>query len=574
VVIFGLEQSFLVDIAIIIVFATIVAYFAKLLKQPPIFSYIISGLILGPLVLNLIKTSPALTTVSQLGIAFLLYIVGMSLDFKVLKQVGLISVLTGVGQVLFTTTIGFFILKTLGFSNIPALYLAIGLAFSSTIIIVKLLSDKDDLDTLYGRIAVGFLIVQDFIAILALVVITGLSNQVSFGNLLLETLLKGLFLVVLVFGFSKIILYSLFKSIARSQELLFISGIAWLFLVSVTFVSLGFNLEIGAFLAGLSLASIPYNKEITRKIQPLRDFFIVLFFVSLGLPLAISSISQIIYPAILLSLFVLIGNPIIVMVLMGLLGYKKRTSFLAGLAVAQISEFSLIIAALGFSLGHLDETVLSLITLIGIITIGLSTYMIIYSDKLYNVLSPYLGIFEKKKTKEDEISKYNKIGNYDVILFGGHRIGRVIIENFKDRKDKLLVVDYNPDIIDTLTKKRVHCVYGDVGNQDLLSEINLRKSKFIVSTIQNREDDLLILKYAKEINPKIKVIVTTVHMHEAFEFYKKGADYVLLPYMLSGDRVAGILGNVIRGKDSLQKLKKKHMKALREHSTDTYQLTS
>ena len=183
-VIFGLEQSFLVDIAIIIIFATIVAYFAKLLKQPPIFSYILSGLILGPLVLNLIRPSPALTTVSHLGIAFLLYIVGMSLDFKVLKQVGLISVLTGVGQVLFTTTIGFFILKTLGFSNIPALYLAIGLAFSSTIIIVKLLSDKDDLDTLYGRIAVGFLIVQDFIAILALIVITGLSNQVSFGNLI------------------------------------------------------------------------------------------------------------------------------------------------------------------------------------------------------------------------------------------------------------------------------------------------------------------------------------------------------------------------------------------------------
>ena len=573
-VIFGLEQSFLVDIAIIIIFATIVAYFAKLLKQPPIFSYILSGLILGPLVLNLIRPSPALTTVSHLGIAFLLYIVGMSLDFKVLKQVGLISVLTGVGQVLFTTTIGFFILKTLGFSNIPALYLAIGLAFSSTIIIVKLLSDKDDLDTLYGRIAVGFLIVQDFIAIFALIVITGLSNQVSFGNLLLETLLKGLFLVILVFGFSKIILYSLFKGIARSQELLFISGIAWLFLVSVTFVSLGFNLEMGAFLAGLSLASIPYNKEITRKIQPLRDFFIVLFFVSLGLPLAISSIGQIIYPAILLSLFVLIGNPIIVMILMGLLGYKKRTSFLAGLAVAQISEFSLIIAALGFNLGHLDETVLSLITLVGIITIGISTYMIIYSDKLYNILSPYLGIFEKKKTRGDEISKYSKLGNYDIILFGGHRIGRVVIDNFKDIRDKLLVVDYNPDIIETLTKKRVHCVYGDVGNQDLLNEINLRKAKFVVSTIQNREDDLFILKYAKEINPKIKVIVTTVHMHEAFEFYKKGADYVLLPYMLSGDRVAGILSNVLGGKDSLQKLKKEHMKSLREHSTDTYQLTS
>jgi len=573
VVILGLEQNFLVDIAIIIVFATIVAYFAKFLKQPPVFSYIISGLILGPLVLNLIKPSPALTTVSHLGIAFLLYIVGMSLDFRVLKQVGLVSVLTGVGQVLFTTTIGFFILKTLGFSNITALYLAIGLAFSSTIIIVKLLSDKGDLDTLYGRIAVGFLIVQDFIAILALIVITGLSNQVSFGNLLLETLLKGLFLVILVFGFSRVVLYSLFKSIARSQELLFISGIAWLLLVSVAFVSLGFNLEIGAFLAGLSLASIPYNQEITRKIQPLRDFFIVLFFVSLGLPLAISSIDQIIYPAILLSLFVLIGNPIIVMIWMGLLGYKKRTSFLAGLAVGQISEFSLIITALGFSLGHVDEAVLSLITLVAIITIGTSTYMIIYSDKLYSILSPYLGIFEKKETK-DEISKYSKLGTYDVILFGGHRIGRVVIDNFKDRKDKLLVIDYNPDIIDTLTKKRVPCVYGDVGNHDLLNEINLRKAKFVVSTIQNREDDLLILKYAKEINPKIKVIVTTVHMHEAFEFYKKGADYVLLPYMLSGDRVAGILGNVIRGKDSLQKLKKKHMKALREHSTDTYQLTS
>ena len=571
---FGLEQSLLADIAVIIIFATFVAYIARLLKQPPILSYIISGLLLGPLVLNLIKPSPELTTVSQLGIAFLLYIVGMSLDFKVLKQVGAISLLTGIGQVIFTTAIGFFILKVLGFSNIPSLYLALGLAFSSTIIIVKLLTDNNDLDTLYGRISIGFLIVQDFIAIFALILITSISSEFNLGSLILDTFFKGLFLVVLVFGFSKIILHNLFKSIARSQELLFISGIAWLLLVSILFVYSGFNLEIGAFLAGLSLASIPYNREITRKIQPLRDFFIILFFVSLGLPIVISHIGEIIYPAVILSLFVLIGNPIIVMILMGLLGYKKRTSFKAGLVVAQISEFSLIIAALGFSLGHLNEIALSLITLVGVITIAVSTYMVVYGDKLYNLFSPYLGIFEKKKTKEDELSKYNKHGIYDIILFGGHRIGRVLVENFKDDKDKLLVVDYNPDIIDILSKKKVPCVYGDVGNKDLLDELRFNKSKFVISTAQNRDDDLFILDYVKKINPKIKVILTTVHLHEAFEFYKKGCDYVLLPYMLSGESLSHMLKGVIKDKDSIEKLKKEHLKLLKDSTIDSYQLTS
>ena len=221
-VVLGIEQNLLADIAIIIIFATLVAYIARILKQPPILSYIISGLLLGPLVLNIIIPSPELTTISSLGIAFLLYMVGMSLDFKSLKKLGLSSILTGIGQVVFTTAVGFFILKALGFSNIPSLYLAVGLAFSSTIIIVKLLSDKNDLDTLYGKIAIGFLIVQDFIAIFALIFITGLSSNVGIGNVLLETLLKGIFLVVLVFGFSKFVLNRLFKSIAKSKELLFI----------------------------------------------------------------------------------------------------------------------------------------------------------------------------------------------------------------------------------------------------------------------------------------------------------------------------------------------------------------
>jgi len=559
------------DLAMIIIFATILALIAKLFKQPSILAYILTGVLLGPVVFGVIKQSDFLISLSDIGIAFLLFIVGLSLNFRILKEVGKISLITGIGQVIFTSVIGYVIIKLLGISTIPAIYIAVALTFSSTIIVVKLLSDKNTIDTLYGRIAVGFLIVQDFIAILALILISGLSSNVE--NLTFYTLKNGAMLFVFVYLFSKYVLSRLFNYLARSQELLFISSIAWCFIVGLLSVYFGFSIGIGAFLAGISIASLPYTLDIIGKITPLRDFFIVLFFAYLGLQItSFADIISIIPIGILLSLFVLIGNPLIVMVLIGLFGYKKNIGFYTGLTVAQISEFSLILVNLGYNVGHLTSYHVSLVTFVGVITITLSSYMIIYSEKIYKRLEKYLWIFERKKVfKNNHVLSKKK---YDIIILGGHRLARYIIEYLRKTRKKFLVIDYNPDIIKMLNKKKIPNVYGDISDVDFLKEIPFNKAKVVISTVPSRVDNLMVLGCLKKLNKKVKIFLTTQHMHEVKELYSNNVDYVILPYLISGENVTGVLDKAMKDKKYLEKLKKEQLKIISDSDIVSYQLTN
>lgn len=413
----------------------------KLLKQPEIIGYILSGIIAGPVFLNIINSTETLATFSQIGIALLLFFVGLNLNPKTIKEVGKISLITGIGQVVFTSGVGFLILKLLGFNTITSIYVAIALSFSSTIVIMKLITDKRELDSLYARISIGFLIVQDFIAIFILLIISSLGNKISLGYMLLETVLKGLAGIVLLFLLSIYVLPKITKVIAKSQEFLLLFSITWCFLVATLFHYLNFSIEVGALLAGMALSMSPYHFEISSRMKPLRDFFLVLFFIVLGSQMTFSNILNYFWIIIGLSLFVLIGNPIIVMVLMGLLGYTKRTSFLAGLTVAQISEFSMILVTMGASAGHLSQEIISVVTTIGLITFAGSTYMILYSNKLYSLLSKYLTIFERKGKKIDE-HKYHKDEDYEIILFGYNRIGFDILEALKKIRKKFLIIDF------------------------------------------------------------------------------------------------------------------------------------
>ncbi|MEK6951996.1 MAG: cation:proton antiporter [Nanoarchaeota archaeon] len=567
------SDALLFNLATIIIFATILALLARLFKQPSILAYILTGVILGPLFFGLINKSDFLASLSNLGVAFLLFIVGLSLNFRVLKEVGKISLITGIGQVVFTSLVGYIIIRAIGIEVIPAIYISVALTFSSTIIIVKLLSDKKVIDTLYGRISVGFLIVQDFIAILALILISGISGKIDAGVLFLNTLKNGLFLLVFVYLFSKYILNRLFNFLAKSQELLFISSIAWCFTVSLVSLYFGFSIEVGAFLAGISIASLPYRFDIIGKLVSLRDFFIVLFFVYLGLQItSFNDIISVIPVGLLLSLFVLIGNPLIVMILIGLFGYKKNVGFFTGLAVAQISEFSLILVNLGYNLGHLTSYHVSLVTFVGVITITLSSYMIIYSEKIYKKLEKYLWVFERKGVLKNHNLFVNK--KYDVIILGGHRLARYIIEYLRKNKKKILVVDYDPEIIKLLNRKNISTFYADVSNIDVLKEIPFNKVKVVISTIPSREDNLIVLDYLNGIEKKPKVFLTTQHMHEAKELYNNLADYVILPYLISGENVVEILGKIIKDKKYLEKLKKEQLKTISGSDIVSYQLTN
>jgi len=532
----------------------------KIFKQPLIIGYILSGIIVGPFFLNLVRESETLNIFSEMGIAFLLFIVGLHLSPKVIKEVGKISLITGVGQIIFTSLIGYFIGILLGFSKITSLYIAVALTFSSTIIIMKLLSDKDALEKLYGKISIGFLLVQDLIAIIILIVISSLFTGAGAGNLLFSTIIKGIILVIISIPVSYYVLPKLSEFTAKSQELLFISAITWGFGLSLLFLYAGFSIEVGALIAGIMLSMSPYSFEVSSKLKPLRDFFIISFFIILGSQMAFGDITKLILPAIIFSIFVLIGNPLIVMTLMGLLGYSKRTGFMAGLTVAQISEFSLILISLGVKTGSLSQEILSFVTIIGLITIAGSTYMILYSDWIFNKLSRFLKVFEKKKIHEKEIPTKE----YDYILLGYNRIGFSIIKSFSKITKKFLVVDYNPEIVKELQKEKVDAIYGDVDDSEFLEDLGIYKAKLVVSTIPEKETNQLILDILKRNKSHTISLLTGRQIEDALELYKAGADYVIMPHFLGGEYTAKLIESARDNNKIYQKEKNKEIKSLQE----------
>jgi len=551
-----------VEISIIIVITAIIAGVLRWFKQPLIIGYIIAGIIVGPALFNLIRSGETIEIFSHIGIALLLFTVGLNINPKILKKLGKVSLITGVGQVIFTSVVGFFIGNLLGFSTTVSIYIAVALTFSSTIIIMKLLSDKNETDTLYGRIAIGFLLVQDLIVILVLIVVASMAVEWNITSLAFGVIAKGIGLIGITLLVGFFILPRITKSIAKSQEFLLLFSIGWCLALASLSYYLNLSIEIGALLAGVTLAMSPYRLEISSKMKPLRDFFIILFFILLGSQMIFTDITQYIIPILIFSVFILIGNPLIVMVLMGLLGYTKRNSFLAGLTVAQISEFSLILVALGVKVGHLTNEILSFVTVVGLITITGSTYLIIYANKIYPYLSKYLSIFERRGRKVDE-HKYRKDEEYNTILFGYNRIGFDILKAFKELKSKYLVVDYNPEFITQLANQKINCRYGDIGDSEFLNKLNLEKIKMAVSTVPNVETNLLLINKIRESNKTAVVIVVSHQIDESTKLYKAGATYVLMPHFLGGHHVSEMIKKNKLNYDKFFKERVVHLEHLR-----------
>ncbi len=523
-------------VVIAIVVAAAFGFVAHLLRQPAIIGFMIAGFIIGSLAIFEIGNLDAIENLASIGITLLLFIVGLEMNFKELRHVGLVSLLTGLGQIVFTFIIGFFILTYLGFSSLPAMYIAIALTFSSTIIIIKLLSEKGDLNSLYGRISVGFLLVQDFVAILILIFLAGLQADGNAGMNFLMTLIKGFSL----FGLTVLVSYFLPKIlhfIGSSSELLFLFSLGWSLGIAALVGSplIGLSKEIGGFLAGLALANSSEHFQIGAKLRPLRDFFIILFFVGLGAKLAAGSLVSIPH-VLLLSLFVLIGNPLIVLIIMGFLGYRSKTSFSTSLTVAQISEFSLIIMALGLTIGHVSSGDASLVIMVGMTTIFISSYLIIYSDWIYGKLKKILVLFEFRRKKE-EIDRLMVFSNH-IILVGAHRLGQNILKALLETGQQFIVVDFDPKIVEKLKNKGVNILFGDASDEEIQELAGFSKAKLIISTAPSFSDNAVVFETVKRINPQAKIILTADNEWSAKEFYKLGADYVILPHFLGGEHLA------------------------------------
>lgn len=320
-----MPHSLLFELSFIIIFAAIFAFLIRLLKQPLIPAYIIAGILIGPVCLGLVQDKTLVLSLSEIGIAFLLFIVGLEMDIMKLKEVSLFSSLGGLLQVFFVFLLGFFAAILLGFTNIGAVFLGLIVAFSSTVIVVKILSEKREIDTLHGRIILGILLMQDIIAIVALLLLTAVNKFSSMTILI--TFFKGLFLFVIAWMSTHYILPKLFKFAAKSEELLFLSSLAVCFLFSLLAVISGFSIVIGAFLAGIIIARLPYNLAIISKISPLRDFFSIIFFVSLGIQLVFTRINLVLFGLAVFLVIVLLLKPLVVMILSSVFGYKKEPHF-------------------------------------------------------------------------------------------------------------------------------------------------------------------------------------------------------------------------------------------------------
>lgn len=533
------------ELTALVTLAAMIGLVGLLFRQPMIVSFIAVGVLAGPSALDIVQSPEHIQLLSELGIAVLLFLVGLKLDLKLIRTLGPVALATGLGQVIFTSVIGYLMGLALGLDSITSLYVAIALTFSSTIIIVKILSDKREVDSLHGRIAIGFLIVQDLVVILAMMVLStfGVGTLEATEGTALIHIIHVLFYGLLVLGFVLLFIRylatPLVSRIAHSPELLITFAIAWAALLASVGSQLGFSKELGGLLAGISLASTPFREAIVARLSSLRDFLLLFFFIALGSQLDLGLLSTQISLAIIFSLFVLIGNPLIVMIIMGIMGYRKRTGFLAGLTVAQISEFSLIFMAMGLKLNHVSAESLGLVTLVGLITISLSVYMITYSHSLYLKLEPLLNIFERAIPFREEKLGQQGISerNYDFILFGLGRYGKAIAHYLMQEGFHLLAVDFNPHEVKHWRKLGYQAMYGDACDLAFVSSLPLNGVKWVVSAlpqhdigITHEDPRLTLIEGLKGLPFKGGIAISTQQLHEQQILLEKGANLILLPF--------------------------------------------
>lgn len=530
------------NIGIAIGITVVITYVIRLLKQPLIIGYIFSWIVLWPYLLNFLAHGEVFEAFSQIGISLLLFIVWIGLNAKMIKETGKASLITGLGQVLFTSIIGFGISMLLGFAPLESLYICIALTFSSTIIIMKILSDKWDMGAMYGKIAMGFLIVQDIVAAILLMVISSLGmGDSNMRSTLWIGMLKWALLITTAVLVWIYVLPRFVRNIAKSQEFLLLFSIAWCIIVAGLFHYFWFSMEIWALVAGITLSFSPMRFEIAAKMKTLRDFFLVIFFIILGSQMWFISSSQHLITIIVMSLFILIGNPLIVLFLMGRMWYDARSGFMAGLTVAQISEFSIILIVLGIKTGHLSSDILSIVVTIGLITIIGSTYMIMYSDKLYSILKPYIKRFERCVDKQHhEIAINTKEG--EIIVFGCHRMWADLLQYTNKIKQDLLIIDYNPMTVKTLQDQNYNAIYGDLQDAEFLWDLDMSNTKMIISTVPDFEANALLIKTVKEHKKIHPIIITTSHqITEALDLYTLWSTYVITPYFLGGHYISKLI---------------------------------
>ncbi len=527
------DGLFFQSLGIIVVSAAVLVMLGRMIRMPAIVVYLMCGVLIGP-VLGLVDMSDALDLISETGIALLLFLVGLELSFKKIRDVGKVAVAAGIGQVVFTAAGGYVLCWLLGFSLMEGLFIATALTFSSTVVVVKLLDEKGELDSLYGRIAVGIFLVQDLVVIVILTFLAGMqagenldAGAVAMGLL---TAFGGMtLLLTLSLLASRYILPRPFRWAARAPDMLLVWALSWCFLLVLAAHWFGLSLEVGAFLAGLSLAQLPYNDDLRRRVHPLMNLFIAVFFVSLGVQMDASGAAAFWWPTLVLALFVLIGNPFIFLVIITRMGYTARTSFLTSVTVAQISEFSFIFAGMGLASGLIGTEILSIIALVGVVTIAASAYMILYNHGLFAWFErlglPRWRIFAttgkaEEKAREEE---HERLENH-IIVVGMNTLGRDLVRRLCKRGETVMAIDTDPAKLDGLPCRTM---LGSVEYLSVLEEAGFERARLLVSALRIEDiNDILAFRCQHAGVPSAMHVVDLSVVDNLLEL---GVNYLMIP---------------------------------------------
>jgi Kef-type K+ transport system membrane component KefB len=523
-----MHSELLFAIGISIVAASALAVAARVVRQPLILGYIAAGILLGPTGFGVITDPEEIALLSELGLAFLLFIVGLEIDLKKFARSGRSSAIIGTVQVVISALLLWGAARALGFAGLTATYIGVTLAFSSTMVVVKLLSDRNELDTLPGRITLGILLVQDVLAIVVLAM-QGNINDPSVAPIVLS-LLYGVGLVAVAFGAAKFLLPRLFRLVAQDGELMLVLSIAWCFILCWLAMQAGFSLAMGALIAGISISTYPYSHEVIVKIRSLRDFFVTLFFVALGMQIVISSVDTVVVGA-LLSVVILLSRVVTIFPTARTMRLGSRVGILSSFQLSQSSEFSLVIATIGVGLGHIAPDIVSLIAITLVITSTMTTYFARMAHPLASTLTRWMDRAGVTSVDSEPSSGHGQPG--EIILLGCHRLGSALVHELSQSGRPFRVFDFNPQVLERLRARGIPNNYVDISNLDAIEAAGVEEASVIISTVP---DDLLrgtsnlaLLRYLKARNVTAAVVVIAASPEHALDMYEEGADHVILP---------------------------------------------
>lgn len=551
------------EISIVIALASLVALIMRLLKQPLIIGHIITGIIAGPSLLKLIHADASFAGLSDMGVALLLFIIGLDLSVKTLSRVGKAVFTTTVVQIGSVTAVGYAVSQLLGYGRMESAILGLGLALSSTIIIVKLLNDKKETGRLYAQIAIGVLLLQDIIATIAKIGLAARSGEGDTLQTIAILALRGILIGAGMWLFVKVIIPLLNKTLEHSKELLLLFSLGWGLGLALLFKKAGFSIEIGALFAGVSLASLPYSHEMASRLKPVRDFFLVIFFITLGQSMSPGQLGGVVGQALALTLIVVFIKPLSVLISMGGLGYTKRASFKAAVAMSQVSEFSLVFLVAAKNSGFVGEQASAALTLTALITFAISTYLIKYDDSLFAKLEPNLRLFERHVTKTSDNRK--GLQNYPIVLFGYRKGGHEFLRTFANMGKRYVVIDYDPENVETMERRGINYIYGDATDPELLDEINLAKSKLVISTIGDLETNHLLAHWLTTHNPNAVFVCSADRAEHASDLYAEGASYVMMPHYIGSEKISTFIRRNGFNKTEFKHFREKHLDYLQTH---------